>query len=105
MALTNLFLGNGICPKLIRRGRNILLLQIVELDIRFLASNNYVSGDEYSLAKQFNIKFETQLFPKNFLSKENINYRGKIPPEHFFFSFNDSANEREKLKQAKFGQK
>ena len=99
MALTNLFLGNGICPKLIRRGRNILLLQIVELDIRFLASNNYVSGDEYSLAKQFNIKFETQLFPKNFLSKENINYRGKIPPEHFFFSFNDSANEREKLKQ------
>ena len=67
MALATLLLNNGICPTLIRKGRNILLLEVQEFRIRFLATNNYISGNEVALANQFNIPFSN-----DFISTENL---------------------------------
>ena len=55
MTMATFFINNGICPKLIRKGRNILLHEIQELGIRFLATNNYIAGNEDYLAKQFDV--------------------------------------------------
>ena len=91
MAIVKLLLQYGICPKIIKRGGSIILLEIPEFQIRFLASNNYVNGSVYDLCHQFNIKFDPEFFPENFLTKENFDYVGVIPDIKYFFSFNDSS--------------
>jgi hypothetical protein len=37
-----ILVANAICPKLIRRGRHIILIEIPEFDVRFLSSHNYL---------------------------------------------------------------
>ena len=99
MAIVKLLLQYGICPKIIKRGGSIILLEIPEFQIRFLTSNNYVNGSVYDLCHQFNIKFDPEFFPENFLTKENFDYVGVIPDIKYFFSFNDSSTMRsQKLK-------
>ena len=68
MILVNWFVGYGICPRLIRKGRNIIILEVPELHVRFIASNNYICGNEYNLAKQFNVTFDPDFFPEILIS-------------------------------------
>ena len=68
-----------------RKGRNILLLEIEELSIRFLATNNYVKGTEFELANQFNISCTEFFFPENFIFRKNFDYIGERPSAEFFF--------------------
>jgi hypothetical protein len=61
-------LSNGICPKVIRKQCQILVLAIKPLNVRFITSNAYLVGDEFDLAEQFEIKFDHYFFPSKFLS-------------------------------------
>ena len=80
MTLLKGLVNNGICPNVIRKGRNIMLLEISELSIRFLNSNNYLSGTEYEIANQFGITCDSRIFfPYRFLVPSNFQYTGKIP--------------------------
>ena len=92
MAMVNWFVDNGICPRLIRKGRNIIILEVPQLHIRFIASNNYVSGNEYDLGKQFDISFVPQFFPEILISKNNFEYQGTVPKVANFYNFNYSES-------------
>ena len=90
----------AIRPNIIRKGKNILLLEVPELSIRFLNSNNYLSGSEYEIADQYGIPCkEKKYFPQNFLLFENLNYIGEIPELKYFQSFFD-VPESLKMKQS-----
>ena len=97
MLILNWFVNQGICPRLIRKGRNIIIIEVPELHIRFIASNNYVSGNEYELAKQFNISFVPEFFPELIISKENFGYEGKIPKVDNFYHFNYSESQKKQV--------
>ena len=72
---------------------------IQELDLRFVASNNYVDGCENELAKQFGIDFTPIFFPFEFLKTASINYIGKIPKKSFYFDLFDSNTVRQAKKE------
>ena len=94
MYLLKGFLDFGFLPEVIRKGRQILLLEIKQLGLRFLTSSSYIAGDEYQIADQFNCSPKKHLFPFKFLAKENYDYQGKIPDLNFFLSTFDSESER-----------
>ena len=71
MYLLKGFLDFGFLPEVIRKGRQILLLEIKQLGLRFLTSSSYIEGDEYEIADQFNCPFEKHLFPYKFLNKHS----------------------------------
>jgi len=99
MALLRIFLELNICPNIIKKGKNIILLEIPEFHVRFVTSNNYIPGNEYQLAVQFNIKFSKKIFPEAFTLKANFFYEGKIPVTEFFHSIiNGNLEESEVLK-------
>jgi hypothetical protein len=123
-AILKALLSNGICPKVIRKQNKILVIEIKPLNVRFITSNAYLLGDEYDLARQFEIKFDYYFFPSDFLShfylsnydsdsftpctinsewNENTPCKNKIlPNESYFFSKFDSEltiqNKKEFLK-------
>lgn len=91
MTLLKAFLDNGICPNVIRKNSNIMVLDIPELSIRFINSNNYLSGDEYEIATQFDIHVQNRIyFPQRFLLPTNLDYSGTIPDLKYFEMFEDS---------------
>ena len=90
--LLSAMLQIGIAPKVVRNGQKVFLLEIEELGIKFLRSNNYFDGNEYKMASLFNIAFEKNFFPARF---QNVIYKGDIPNESFFFEFTDSKEIRE----------
>jgi hypothetical protein len=79
----------------VRNGRKIILLEIKELQLKFITSNSYLEGNEYQLATQFEINFDRHFFPIHFNKKNNYNYCGRIPPIQYFLNFRDSAEETE----------
>lgn len=97
MFLLKGFLDFGFLPEVIKKGCQILLLEIKQLGLRFLTSTSYLAGNEYQIADQFNISFEKHYFPFKFLIKENLNYVGCIPDlKYFLSSFDSYLNETEK---------
>jgi hypothetical protein len=45
----------GLAPHVVRNGRKVFLIEIQELGIKFLRSNNYFDGNVYQIAKLFKI--------------------------------------------------
>lgn len=99
MALLQLFVKNGICPNILRRGNSILLLEIRESNLRFLTSNTYVVGEEFDLIEQFKLPISQIFFPHKFFKKENLCFSGKIPNSSFFTSDFNSKNHNEAILQ------
>jgi len=97
MSLLKIFVENGICPQIIRRGRDIILINLQEQAIRFIVSNSYIKGDENCIAEQFNLHTKILYFPTKFISKENIDYEGCCPPIHFFEVFDKGQKEVENM--------
>ena len=93
MYLLRGFLDFGFLPEVIRKGRQILLLEIKQLGLRFLTSGSYIDGDEYQIANQFNCIYDKHMFHFKFLAKENFDYVGDIPNLNFFLSKFDSQLE------------
>lgn len=89
--LLRLFSQYGICPEILKRNNSIILLELKDCGIRFLPSNNYIQGDEYSLADQFDIHYTKYFFPVQLLQHENINYYSNIPEKTYFQT--DSINQ------------
>jgi len=91
MTLLKGFLQYGFCPEVVKKSKNIMLLEIPELGLRFLNSNNYLDGHEYQISEQFGITFEEIFFPQTFLLESNVEYSGLIPDvENFVSIFDDS---------------
>ena len=99
MFLLESLLAEGFCPNLIRTGRRIKFLSIEELNIKILASHNYFSGNEFCIAKLFNIKFEMQFFPYSLLLPSNLKYNGTMPNTQHYFSKFDSEELKEQKRE------
>lgn len=92
-------LGNfGICPHVVKNASHILLIEIGPLGLRFLASNNYIPGDVYAIAEQFDVAYTKHYFPLSFFSNkqafiDNFHYRGKIVNfKNFYNEMEDSKD-------------
>ena len=93
-----LFSSRGFIPTCVRKGPRLLLLMIEELQLRFIATNNYIDGNEYKLAKHFGLEMTTNYFPLKFLKSENFNYFGETPDFTFYLDdFETEATKKQKL--------
>ena len=81
----------GFIPNVVRDGRKVFLIEIEELGIKFLRSNNYFNGNEYQIAKLFDVEVQKKFFPNRF---QDFGYKGSIPDSKFFFEFSDTETER-----------
>ena len=84
MFLLKAFLDFGFLPELVRKGRQIFVLEVKQLGVRILSSTSYRSGNEYEIAQQFNVPFEKIFFPHSFVAKENFLYNDILPYDFFF---------------------
>lgn len=102
MKLLRIFGDYGICPHVLKNGSHILLIEISSLRLRFLASNNYIPGNIYTMSEQFNVLYTKHFFPVQFFTDkqkfvEFFHYKGKIVSFHSFFSeFDDVKTLSEK---------
>ncbi len=80
----------GISPEIIRDGKNIFLLSLPDFNIKFIRINNYLSGDEHKISRQFNIAVTEHFFPEKFNNEKNYSYVGQIPDKKYFVNFKDS---------------
>jgi len=85
-------LSAGLSINVIRDGRKIFVIEIKELSIQFVRSNNYFEGDEFSLASMFEIPNKRSFFPFRFKDFMDCS---KIPDLSFFLDFKDSEDERQ----------
>jgi len=72
------------------------LIEIEELGVKFLRSNNYFLGNEWDLGTLFEIKYQKKFFPNRYT---DFQYSGPIPSSMFFYEFKDSKTEREEKNQ------
>lgn len=79
---------------MVRDGKRIFLLEIKDIGVKFLRSNNYWPGNEDDLRKQFKIDVEKTFFPVFFNQDINYSYSGIIPDEKYFFEFSDTKELR-----------
>ena len=91
-------ISQGFCPKVIRQGRRFKLLSIEELNVKFIPSYNYFPGDEFEIAKLFNIKFDLPFFPCQMLKLKYLDYNGKMPTFDNFLSNFDTPQIRKEKK-------
>ena len=74
------------------------MLIIEELQLRFIATNNYVDGNEYQLAKHFELEISANYFPLKFLKPENFDYDGETPPFTLYLDdFETDTTKQQKL--------
>ena len=97
MTVHQILVANAICPKLIRRGRHILLIEIPEFGIRFLSSHNFLKGNEYNLADQFHIPYKKHYFPEKLLRREYFNFEGSWPSNNLFSDFDSTIEDQTNL--------
>ena len=48
---------NGITPSVLRNDSRIILIEVQQIGVRFLSSNNYLKGNVYEMGTQFDILF------------------------------------------------
>jgi hypothetical protein len=72
-ALIRGFLRNGFLPNVIQNGRDILFMELKSMNLRFLCSNSYFSGNEFELGQMLNINSEPVYFPESFNVPSNFN--------------------------------
>ena len=88
MFLLKLFSSRGFIPSIVRKGSRIVLLMIEELKLRILSSTHYVDGNEYELARHFDLIYEEIYFPSTFAA--DFDYEGKVPDFSDFVQATDS---------------
>jgi len=118
--LLHIFTSVGICPNVLKRNGNLLLvIEIVEANVRIVSSNNYIPGNEFDLADFFDISYIPHFFPYQFLVRQshsdtepfciqignhnmsysfNWNYNGPRPDFKYFLLQSDTKKtHKEKL--------
>jgi len=89
VGLLQLFIQNGFCPEVLRKGSTLMVIQFPEKGVRILSSHNYVQGTELELAEMFTIDINVTFFPLKFLTIDNLGYIGIIPPLEFYIGESD----------------
>ena len=69
-------------------------MEIQIIGLRFITSNSYFNVDEYELAKQYEICFNRQYFPKAFINVLNFDYEGCVPDIKYFNSNLDNPDQK-----------
>lgn len=87
-------LSYGISINVVRDGRRIFLVEIKDLSIQFVRSNNYFKLNEFQLADMFEISNKKIFFPSHV--RDNQHLSEKVPEVDYFFEFEDSEEERAK---------
>jgi hypothetical protein len=85
-------LNAGISLNVVRDGRKFFVVKIKDLSIQFVRSNNYFQGDEFQLAKMFEIPNKKIFFPYRVKDQGEDN---KIPDLKFFLEFKDTEEQRQ----------
>ena len=85
-------LNAGISINVIRDGRKVFVVEIKDLSIQFLRSNNYFQGDEFKLANMFEIPNKKIFFPYRVKHHEECN---QIPNLKDYYDFKDTETQRE----------
>ena len=85
-------LNAGISINVIRDGRKVFVVEIKDLSIQFLRSNNYFQGDEFQLANMFEIPNKKIFFPFRVKHHEECN---QIPNLKDYYDFKDTETQRE----------
>jgi hypothetical protein len=67
-----------------------LLIEIPELNIRFLRSNSFLPYDEYNLKNIYNLQIDYLFFPESYNLPGFINYEGGIPHLQYFLQITDN---------------
>lgn len=99
MLLLRLLVKNGFCPNIIKKKGNLLMvIEIPEASMRIISSNNYINGDEVSLALMFQLKIEPLFFPQSLKKMTLLNFEGEVPDFQSFLEISDTI-ERIKIKQ------
>jgi len=84
----------------VKNGSRIILLEVRALKTRFLSHENYLCGNIYQIAAQFDVKFVRHFFPKSsFDWNTNLDYIGAIPDVQTFVNEFDSDQIIEEKKQ------
>ena len=92
--LVGQMLSYGISINVVRDGRRIFLVEIKDLSIQFVRSNNYFKLNEFQLADMFEISNKKIFFPSHV--RDNQHLSEKVPEVDYFFDFEDSEEERVK---------
>jgi len=88
-----LFISKGITPTIIQKGTKIYLLEIESINLKFINSSCFISGDEYDVAKMYELNFDQHYFPLNIplpLFEFFCNFEGDIPDLEYFLDFKDT---------------
>jgi G:T-mismatch repair DNA endonuclease (very short patch repair protein) len=85
-------LSAGLSINVIRDGRKIFVVEIKDLSIQFVRSNNYFNGDEFYLATMFEIPNKRMFFPFRF---KDFGESCTIPNIGLFIDFKDSEEIRQ----------
>jgi hypothetical protein len=75
-------------------------MEILSINLRFLKSNLFINQNELELISTYNIKIDYLFFPEQFNVPQNYNYFGSVPSIKFFYSLQDSKDQ--KLKKELF---
>ena len=90
MFLLEAFVSEGFSPNILRKGRQIKLLSIEEIQLRIVTSGSYFCGSEFELAAMFDINFNYHYFPYKFFCHKNVRYNGEVPAFEYFVSMFDT---------------
>jgi len=92
--LFRLFISKGISPFIIQKGTKIYQMEIESINLKFINTSCFISGDEYDVAKMYRLSFDRHYFPLNIPLPFEIfcNYEGDIPDLENFLDFQDTLN-------------
>jgi len=81
-------------PKNVYAGSKIMILNLKDLNMRFVDSLNFLTMKLEAFPKTFGIKeLKKGFFPHYYNTEENFNYIGKIPPMRYF-GYNAMSKEK-----------
>jgi len=83
----------------VKKNSRILILEIGSLNLRFLSHQNYLNGNLYQIASQFQIHVEKQFFPQLLIKRENFDYVAEVPDLQNFITEFDSESVIQEKKQ------
>ena len=91
VSLLEIYLRLGLKPRIIKQGSSIISMCVEEFDQFFVDSYRYLSVSLHKASKQFYLNdYGKTFFPHEFLTIENVGYKGDFPALSYYTSFNDT---------------
>ena len=91
LSCLEIYLRLGLKPRIIKQGTSIISMCVEEFDQFYVDSYRYLSVSLHRASKQFYLAdYGKTFFPHDFLTLENVGYKGNFPPLSYYTSFNDT---------------